>query len=123
MTADTNTFLALQRTSLAVENTLLGWIRTALSMISFGFTIGKVGEALSEVKGLFRLRTFSVKGLADFLVILGTLTLLVAAFQHWNRTRELRVMGLPRKPSLSFVVALLLAVLGGFALTALVLAL
>jgi putative membrane protein len=120
---DTSTSLALQRTGLAVERTLMGWIRTALSMISFGFTIGKLGEALAEVKGLFRLRTFSVKGLADFLVIVGTVTLLLAAFQHWNRMRELRRMGLPRKPSLAFVVALLLAALGGFALTALVLAL
>ena len=122
MTVDTNTRLALDRTALAVERTLMGWIRTTLSMISFGFTIGKVGEALSDVKGVLRLRTYSVKGLANFLVILGTITLLLAAFQHWNRVRELRAMGLPRKPSLAFVVALVLAALGGFALTALVLA-
>jgi putative membrane protein len=120
---DTNTLLALDRTALAVERTLMGWIRTTLSMISFGFTIGKVGEALSDVKGVLRLRTYSVKGLANFLVIVGTVALLLAAFQHWNRVRELRAMGLPRRHSLAFVVALLLAALGGFALTALVLAL
>ena len=33
--------LAVQRTRMASERTLMGWVRTAISMISFGFTMAK----------------------------------------------------------------------------------
>ena len=39
---------ALERTRLAYERTLMAWVRTAFSMISFGFTIGKFFEYLSN---------------------------------------------------------------------------
>ena len=38
---DTGTKLALDRTWLAHERTMLAWVRTAASLISFGFTIYK----------------------------------------------------------------------------------
>ncbi|HEX4513443.1 MAG TPA: DUF202 domain-containing protein [Polyangiaceae bacterium] len=120
---DASTTLAIARTSLAAENTLMGWIRTTLSMIGFGFTIGKIGQVLGEVKGVFRMHTFSVKSISDFLVILGTVSLLVACWQYRHRVRGLRKMGLPREASLTLGVALLLVVLGAFALTTLVMAL
>jgi putative membrane protein len=117
------TSLSLDRTALAAERTLMGWIRTALSMIGFGFTIGKLGQALAEVKGLFRFHTYSVKGLSDFLVTLGTAALLGACWQYQSRIRGLRAMGLPRTHSLTLGVALVLVAIGAFALTALVMAL
>ena len=40
--------LALERTRMAADRTLMGWIRTALSMISFGFTIFKFLEYIQE---------------------------------------------------------------------------
>src|SRR5512137_1808779 len=40
--------LALERTRMAADRTLMGWIRTALSMISFGFTIFKFLEYVQE---------------------------------------------------------------------------
>ena len=36
-----NDQLAIDRTRLAAERSLMAWIRTALSMIAFGFTIYK----------------------------------------------------------------------------------
>jgi putative membrane protein len=122
--ADT-TDLALGRTYLASERTLMGWIRTALSMISFGFTIGKLGQVLEHVhvKGLLRLRTFSIDGLANLLVALGTVSLAVATVQHWRRMRSLSAVGLGRQRSLGLVVAIVLTLLGAFALTSLVAAL
>jgi putative membrane protein len=124
--AHQRTDLAMERNYLAAERTLMGWIRTSLSMISFGFTIGKLGQVLHEVnvKGFIgRTRTLSIENIAYFLVILGTVALLGAALQHWQRMRELRAMGLRRQFSITFIVALLLAVVGGFALSALILAL
>ena len=128
---DVNTQLAIERTDLAMERnylaaerTLMGWIRTSLSMISFGFTIGKLGQALSDVQwhGLFGARMVSVKDLAYFLVILGTVALLGAALQHWRRLRELHAVGLGHRFSMTLVVAFLLTALGGFALASLALA-
>ena len=37
--------LAMERTRMAADRTLMGWIRTALSMIGFGFTIFKFLES------------------------------------------------------------------------------
>jgi len=120
------THLAMDRTFLASERTLMAWIRTSLSMISFGFTIGKLGKVLENVefKGLLgNVRTVSTEALAYFLVILGTAALLGASVQHWRRVRDLRAMGLGHGFSITFIVALSLAAVGGFALTSLVMAL
>jgi len=127
---DASTYLARERTDFAMDRTfwaadrtLQAWVRTALSMISFGFTLGKLGEAVHdiEVKGLLsHVRTMSVSGIAYGLVVLGTLALLMATLQHWLRVRELHRKGLPRQISVSFIVAIILSVVGGFAFTALV---
>ncbi len=120
-----STDLAMDRTYLAYERTLMAWIRTSLSMIGFGFTIGKLGQVMRDVefKGLLNTRTVGVKELAYFLVVLGTVALLGAALQHWLRLRALRTMGQTYRFSITFIVALVLASIGGFALTSLVLGL
>jgi putative membrane protein len=129
-----STFLARQRTDLAMdrsylaaERTLMAWIRTSLSMISFGFTIGKLGQVMEDVQikgimGVMR-RTVSVEAIAYFLVILGTVALIGAAIQYRNRVRELCAMGMSRQFSIAFIIAILLAAVGVFALSSLVLAL
>ena len=60
--AEQRTDLALGRNYMAAERTLMAWIRTSLSMISFGFTIGKLGQVLKnvEVKGLLAASATSV---------------------------------------------------------------
>ena len=130
---NTSTFLAHQRTGLAMdrsylasERTLMAWIRTSLSMISFGFTIGKLGQALEDVqiKGIMGgIHTMSVGAIAHFLVILGTVALIGAAIQYRNRVRELCAMGMSHQFSMAFTIAILLAAVGVFAFSSLVLAL
>jgi putative membrane protein len=120
------TDLALDRNRLAAERTLMGWIRTALSMISFGFTIGKLGQVIDSVnmKGILgNPHMMSVETIAYFLVILGTLSLFGAALQYVHRMYKLKTMGLQNEFSIAFVVAILLTLVGGFALSALVTAL
>jgi len=123
---DVATNLAMDRNYMAAERTLMAWIRTALSMISFGFTIGKLGQVVRsiEVKSLLgNTRMMGVESIAYFLVVLGTLALLMASIQHRVRLYQLYAMGLRRQISTSFVVAVLLIVVGGFALSSLVMAL
>lgn len=111
-----------ERTYWAAERTLMAWIRTGISMITFGFTIGKIGQAVQsvEVQGLRGMRQIGVNAVAEFLVILGTLSLLAAAVQFSVRVYELHREGLRRQVSIGFGVALLLVLLGLFAISALV---
>ena len=48
---DTGTKLAYDRTYLAHERTQMGWVRTSLALISFGFGIAKLYQFLHETQG------------------------------------------------------------------------
>jgi hypothetical protein len=48
----TSTKLAIDRTRLAHERTLMAWVRTATSLISFGFTVYKFFQYLQESQGV-----------------------------------------------------------------------
>jgi len=99
----------------------MAWIRTSLAMIGFGFTIGKLGDALSsrEVNLMFG-RTADVVGVGYFLVIVGTLALILAAVQYRIEIARLVAQGLRRRSSLAFFMAILLSLLGIFVFTDLV---
>jgi putative membrane protein len=113
--ATTRTSLALERSALAAERTLMAWIRTCLAMISFGFTIGKLGDALASVKiNLLFGRTTDIVGVAYYLVSLGTLALILAALQYRVEVAGLVRAGLKQRPSLALVIAVLLSLLGVF---------
>jgi putative membrane protein len=106
---------------MAAERTLMAWIRTSLAMISFGFTLGKVGDAVRVARvDLMFGRTADVAGVAYYLVTLGTLALILAAVQYRIELASLGIRSLKRRSSLAFVIAVLLSLLGGFALMDLV---
>jgi putative membrane protein len=112
--------LAIRRTAMAAERTLMAWIRTALAMISFGFTIGKLGDALSSAKVNLFGRPTDIVGLAYFLVVVGTVALVLATIQYRLEMKELLPRGVKRRRSVAFVVAVLLSALGVFVFTDLV---
>jgi putative membrane protein len=106
--------LARTRTLMAAERTLMAWIRTALAMISFGFTLGKLGDALSSARVTLFGRTTGIAGVSYYLVCLGTLALVLASVQYRVEVARLVPEGVKRRPSVAFAIAVLLSLLGVF---------
>lgn len=111
------TELAKERNRAAEERTLMAWIRTCLSLISFGFGIERIVTVLHQELGdtINPLRLSRILGLA--FVALGTLAMLVAAKDHRDQLQRLQNNHLlfisRRSPAL--IVAIILAFLGGIA--------
>lgn len=107
--------LALQRTVMAADRTLMAWTRTCVSLISFGFTIYKFLQYV-RAEGASPGSAEGPRRLAMAMVGLGVAFLLVACLQFWQSMRRLQ----PRLRSsawrLSLVLALMFAALGLLAL-------
>jgi putative membrane protein len=104
--------LASERTMLASERTLMGWIRTAISMISFGFTIAKALQYAAE-QGVVRIRHQSPEYVGLILIILATVSLVLASIQHRSFVRSLPAIGVGRKRlDLALIMASLIITLG-----------
>ena len=104
--------LAVDRTRLAHERTLMAWVRTAASLISFGFTIYKFFQYLQE-KGQGREeRIFGPREFALVMIAIGLTALLLATLQHRRDMVRLRAQ-YPFIPySLATVLAGLISILG-----------
>jgi putative membrane protein len=103
--------MAVDRTWLAHERTLMAWVRTATSMISFGFTIYKffefeAGKNASAKPGLLTPRDFAL-----IMISIGLVSLLGATIGHRRAIRSLSVQ-LPGRRSLAELVAFLIAIFG-----------
>jgi putative membrane protein len=107
-----NDILALDRTRMAAERTLMAWLRTALSMISFGFTIYKFLQVLQEQSTVPVSRPQAPRDVGLTLIGIGTFALTIACVQHWKYIKKLRP-DQPYKPwDLTFIVACLIGLLG-----------
>ena len=83
--------LALRRTFLAHERTLMAWIRTSTSLISFGFTIYKFFEYLVQTKLVDRPphRFFGPRSFALCMISVGVTALATAAIDY---QRSLKIL-------------------------------
>ena len=113
--------LAKERNREAAERTLMAWIRTALSLIGFGFGIGKL-DAYLEAAGLhtrFDLPHSTMIFGASFIVV-GILGLIAAIVQHTrilNRLSQSDFAYNAMRP-IAMTVASLLILIGVFGLVA-----
>jgi inner membrane protein YidH len=114
--AHDRTDAAMTRTRMAADRTLMAWIRTSLSMISFGFTILKFFEYLSEAQGpLGHFHGQRARHLGLVLISIGTLILIPAIFQNYRLMKRLSAQDRGSAWSLSLVVAIVIGSFGVFA--------
>src|SRR5262245_27203609 len=104
--------LAIERTRIAHERTLMAWIRTSMSMVTFGFTISELFGYLGEITGKSLIGGAGPRIFGLGLIILGTVALIGAAIQHTLSLRQLVEPGERPKLSLALLVAVLMIVGG-----------
>lgn len=98
----------------ANERTLLAWLRTGVSLMAFGFVLGRSSEWLSALKDQQVPRQGVTLVLGVVMVLLGALTNLFAVGSY-HRVRRAISENRPVAPTGAgvTVLALVLAVLGG----------
>ena len=98
------------RTIMAADRTLMAWIRTSLSMFSFGFTIYKFLQALSDSNQIAA--SHSPQRVGMFLVGLGTVAMVLGTFSYWATLRDLNRVEEFRVGRPVLVVALIMSLAG-----------
>jgi len=116
--------LAYERTRGGYERTLMAWVRTGTSLITFGFAVYKFFQmevtAAAQKAPLIETSLIGPREFGLVLIGIGLLTLLIGAFEH---RRDLRIIrreypGMPR--SGTRLIAVLMAVFGALAFIAVV---
>jgi putative membrane protein len=116
---DRSTELAFERTRVAHERTMMAWIRTATSLITFGFTIYKFFQ-LEGVSRAREGRLIGARGFALILVSIGLVSLLLATIEHRQNIRALGAQFAGNQWSLAVLLAALISILGILALLAMI---
>jgi len=107
----TSNQMAADRTWMAQERTLMAWIRTATSMISFGFTIYKFFEGRPpNPHALLTSRDFAI-----LMIGFGLIALTLATIQHAIEIRSIADLTSRKRRSIALVLSILLAALGTIA--------
>ena len=120
MSSDVSTQLACDRTRLAHDRTLMAWVRTATSLISFGFTIYKFFQYLQERQAVPHEGLLGPRQYGTLMIVIGIIALLFATLQHRRDMKVLRKQH-PEVPySLVTVLAGLISLLGIVALLAVI---
>lgn len=85
--------MAIQRTVMAADRSLMAWIRTGLSLISFGFTIYKFLDYSREqmiASGTHSGSLSSPKAIGLFMIGMGILSLIFGTLEHFTIIKKLQ---------------------------------
>ncbi len=85
---------ALVRTALSSEQTLMSWIRTSLSLFTFGFSITQFFYYLEQQKEGMQISPGPGR-LGIALVCVGLVVLMAGMVEHVLRLRKMKKQGLP----------------------------
>ena len=111
MTELSTTDLARVRTAMAADRTLMAWVRTALSMISFGFTITKFFQYLND-STQHAARPQGARNLGLTLTAVGVIGLLAAVLQHQHTLTGLGVANARARRSAAVITAIAVILVG-----------
>ncbi len=75
---------------MSADRTLMSWVRTGLSMTSFGFTIYKLLQAVQST-GAILPSEHSPRRIGPDPDGLGTLSIVVGTIEYWQVLRDLKV--------------------------------
>lgn len=124
MTPNLTNELAKERNRAAAERTLMAWIRTCLSLISFGFGIDKIIGAINRSRyGESAHADLSVRLVSTGFVLIGILAMAAATVQHQKILKMLRRDDFVYvdETSIATATAVCLTVIGAIALIILIL--
>ncbi len=99
----------------AAERTLLAWIRTGLAVIGMGFVVARFELSMRSVQAGMDIPPHPGATVIGFcLVFMGSLSMAVAARQHWRFCRMLQPDDIPRSTltEWSYWYAMVLSVFG-----------
>ena len=105
--------LGVMRTMMAADRTMMAWIRTSLSMLTFGYTIYKVLEEIHQI-GKIDLRDTTPRNAGVILTVTGTAALIMGIAEYWVTLRILRRSYLFNLARPSLIMSILLACAGVF---------
>ena len=102
--------LGQMRTIMAADRTMMAWVRTALSMLSFSFTIYKFLEDFAGKSARAHPNLPQHVGL--FLAGMGTLSIVMGTLEYWATLKDLHRIDRFRLNRPVLVVALVLSLAG-----------
>jgi len=112
--------LALDRTRIAYERTMMAWARTATTFVTFGFTVYKFFEIEMEGRDISP-AIIGPREFALFLILTGLLTLLVGKIEHIRDLRSLKKYYKDMPSSGTLLMTSLIAIFGAIAFVAVLL--
>lgn len=118
-TLSIQTKLALERTRAAYDRTMMAWIRTATSLITFGFGVYKFFQLELKIAGRENQR-IGVREFALLMVGAGVLSMVLGSVDHWRNMQRLRKEDPSLGRSQAGLLAGLIMCIGFFALIAVI---
>ncbi len=111
--------LELERTHIAYEQSMMTWIRTAITLITFGFTIYKFFQL--ELPGRAeKSRLLGPREFAVMLVAMGLISLVLATLEHRRSQRVLKQQWPDAPRSLALWLGAMISILGTLAFIAMI---
>ncbi len=105
--------LGVMRTMMAADRTMMAWIRTSLSMLTFGYTIYKVLQEIHDI-GKIALHDTTPRNAGVILTVTGTAALIMGIAEYLVTLRFLRRSYLFSLARPSLILSVLLAGAGVF---------
>jgi putative membrane protein len=110
--------LAKERNRAAAERTLMAWVRTSLSLLSFGIGIDRIISAFNSAFTNSRVDPYNLsRTIGLSFIIIGTVSLVLAVLAHHRSLKKLDKEYFVYTPEISLgsIVAIALIMLGTFA--------